>query len=158
MKKFDYSLNYEEFDLCKYLELYIVGWGEQGVLMVEFYKSEILFYWCFKIFEIVIELLEKIYELFLEYKKKDDFVGMDMVCKFLQMGYIWVWCYMNYKGGCKYLKEDGLIFFYQNDKVKVEVVVIFKVQWEIVKIDLDYIEMKKQYWEKYEFENEQMFG
>ncbi len=31
MKKFDYSLNYEELDLRKHPELYTVGRGEQGV-------------------------------------------------------------------------------------------------------------------------------
>lgn len=33
MKKFDYSLNYDELDLRKHPELYTVGRGEQGVLM-----------------------------------------------------------------------------------------------------------------------------
>ena len=39
MKQFDYSLNYEELDLRKQPELYTVGRGEQGVLMVEPYKA-----------------------------------------------------------------------------------------------------------------------
>lgn len=73
MKKFDYRLNYEELDLRKHPELYTVGRGEQGVLMVEPYKSEILPYWRFKTPEIATESSEKIYELFLEYKKKEGF-------------------------------------------------------------------------------------
>ncbi|MFK0525188.1 DUF4385 domain-containing protein [Paenibacillus illinoisensis] len=153
MKKFDYSLNYEELDLRKHPELYAVGRGEQGVLMVEPYKSEILPYWRFKTPEIATESSEKIYELFLEYKKKDDFVGMDMARKFLQMGYTRARRYTNHKGGRKYSKEDGSILPYQNDKVKAEAAAIFKAQWEIAKTDPDYIEMKKQHREKYESEN-----
>lgn len=55
MKKFDYRLNYEELDLRKQPELYTVGRGEQGVLMVEPYKSEILPHWWFKTPEIATE-------------------------------------------------------------------------------------------------------
>ena len=150
MKKFDYSLNYEEFDLRKHPELYTVGRGEQGVLMVEPYKGEILPHWRFKTPEIATESSEKIYELFLEYKKKGDFVGMDMARKFLQMGYTRARRYTNHKGGRKYSKKDGSILPYQNDKVKAEAAAIFKAQWEIVKTDPDYVRMKKEHREKYE--------
>lgn len=101
-EKFDYSLNYDELDLRKHPELYTVGRGEQGVLMVEPYKGEILPHWRFKTPEIATESSEKIYELFLEYKKKGDFVGMDMARKFLQMGYTRARRYTNHKGGRKY--------------------------------------------------------
>ena len=46
--KFDYSLDYKNLDLKKHPVLYRTGLGEQGVLMVEPYKSEILPYWKFK--------------------------------------------------------------------------------------------------------------
>jgi hypothetical protein len=153
MKKFDYSLNYEELDLRKQPELYTVGRGEQGVLMVEPYKSEILPYWRFKTPEIATESSEKIYELFLEYKKKGDFVGMDMARKFLQMGYTRARRYTNHKGGRKYSEEDGSILPYQNDEVKAEAAAIFKAQWEVAKKDEDYIQMKKHHREKYESES-----
>ncbi len=84
--KFDYSLDYKNLDLRKNPELYRVGIGEQGVLLVEPYKSEILPHWRFKTPEIAEESSEKIYELFLEYKNQKDFIGMDMARKFLQMG------------------------------------------------------------------------
>ncbi|MDT9721830.1 DUF4385 domain-containing protein [Paenibacillus sp. ClWae2A] len=152
MKKFDYSLNYGELDLRKHPELYTVGRGEQGVLMVEPYKGEILPHWRFKTPEIATESSEKIYELFLEYKKKGDFVGMDMARKFLQMGYTRARRYTNHKGGRKYSMEDGSILPYQNDKVKAEAAAIFKAQWEIAKTDPDYVKMKKEHREKYESE------
>ncbi|EAM8910367.1 DUF4385 family protein, partial [Salmonella enterica] len=84
---------------------------------------------------------------------KDDFVGMDMARKFLQMGYTRARRYTNHKGGRKYSKEDGSILPYQNDEVKAESAAIFKAQWEIAKTDPDYVKMKKEHREKYESEN-----
>ena len=83
---FDYELDYKNLDLRKHPELYKVARGEQGVLLVEPYKGEILPYWRFKTPEIAKESAEKIYELFEDYRENDDFVGMDMARKFIQMG------------------------------------------------------------------------
>ncbi|MDQ1210611.1 hypothetical protein QE380_003534 [Acinetobacter baylyi] len=44
---FDYSLDFKEIDFRKKPELYRIGKGEQGVLLVEPYKSEILPFWRF---------------------------------------------------------------------------------------------------------------
>ena len=44
---FDYSLDFEKIDFRKRPELYRIGRGEQGVLSVEPYKSEILPHWRF---------------------------------------------------------------------------------------------------------------
>lgn len=54
------------------------GKGEQGVLMVQPYKNEILPHWRFKTPDIARESSQKIYQMFLDYKSNDDFVGMDM--------------------------------------------------------------------------------
>jgi hypothetical protein len=45
---FDYSLDFKSIDFRTAPELYRVGKGGQGVLLVEPYKSEILPYWRFK--------------------------------------------------------------------------------------------------------------
>ena len=76
-KTFNYHQDFKKIDFRKHPELYEVGRGEQGVLMVEPYKSEILPYWKFKTVAIAEKSARKIYTLFLEYKKKKDFVGMD---------------------------------------------------------------------------------
>lgn len=101
-RKFDYSLDYKNLDLRKNPELYRVGKGEQGVLLVEPYKSEILPHWRFKTPAIARASSAKIYELFLEYKKREDFVGMDMARKFLQMGVTRARRYANHPSGQKY--------------------------------------------------------
>jgi hypothetical protein len=67
--------------------LYRVGRGEQGVLLVEPYKSELLPLWRFRAPTIALESAQTIYEMFLADKAAGDFVGMDMARKFLQMGY-----------------------------------------------------------------------
>jgi hypothetical protein len=45
---FYYSLDFENIDLREQQHLYRVGKGEQGVLGVEPYKSELLPYWRFR--------------------------------------------------------------------------------------------------------------
>jgi hypothetical protein len=87
MKEFDYSLDFKALDFCQHPELYRIGRGEQGVLLVEPYKSEILPDWKFKTPDMARQSADKIYSLFLQYKAQGDFVGMDMARKFLQMGY-----------------------------------------------------------------------
>ena len=86
-------------------ELYKVGRGEQGVLIVEPYKSEIVPHWRFKTPDIATESSKIIYKMFLAYLKNDEFVGADMARKFLQMGFTRARRYTNYKGGKKYNKH-----------------------------------------------------
>lgn len=106
MKLFDYSLDYKNLNLRAHPELYRVGRGEQGVLLVEPYKSELLPLWRFKTPEIAKKSAQKIYEKFLYYKTVKDFVGMDMARKFLQMGYTRSRRYANHKSGRKYSTEN----------------------------------------------------
>ena len=95
----DYTLDFKNIDFRQYPELYQVGKGEQGVLLVEPYKSEILPYWRFKNPEIARESSQKIYEMFLAYLEQDDFIGADMARKFIQMGYTRSRRYANHKSG-----------------------------------------------------------
>lgn len=139
---FDYDLDFDNINFREQPELYRVGRGEQGVLMVEPYKGEILPHWRFKTPDIAEESSEKIYKMFLEYKKKDDFVGMDMARKFLQMGYTRARRYANYKGGKKYDK-DGDINERNIDDQKAESAAIFEKKWILAREDEDYLKLKK---------------
>ncbi|UYG93508.1 MULTISPECIES: DUF4385 domain-containing protein [Bacillaceae] len=145
---FDYDLDFDTIDFRKNPELYRVGRGEQGVLLVEPYKSEILKYWRFKTPEIAEESSYKIYQMFLDYKEKEDFVGMDMARKFLQMGYTRARRYTNYKGGKKY-DENGKVNERQNDPVKAESASIFMEKWKLAREDQDYLKRKKEHQKKY---------
>ncbi|MED4127645.1 MULTISPECIES: DUF4385 domain-containing protein [Shouchella] len=129
-------------------EKYLVGRGEQGVLMVEPYKSEILPHWRFKTPDIAKASAEKIYEQFLQYQKEEDFVGMDMARKFLQMGYTRARRYANYPGGKKY-DQDGHLNKRDIDEEKAKAARYFEEKWKIVREDKDYLNMKKQHQDRY---------
>ncbi|UJF16275.1 DUF4385 domain-containing protein [Jeotgalibaca sp. MA1X17-3] len=145
---FDYDLDFETINFRERPELYRVGRGEQGVLLVEPYKSEILPHWRFKTPEIAKESSEKIYQMFLDYKEKDDFVGMDMARKFIQMGYTRSRRYANHKSGRKYDK-DGKVKERELDPEKAESAAIFMIKWKTVREDEDYLKLKKAHQKKY---------
>lgn len=145
---FDYKMDFEQIDFRKNPEKYRVGIGEQGVLLVEPYKSEILPHWRFRTPEIAKESSEKIYQLYLEYKKKGDFPGMDMSRKFIQMGYTRARRYANYKGGRKY-DDDGEVKERTLDEEKAESARIFKEKWNLIREDQKYLELKKAHQKKY---------
>ncbi len=149
--KFDYSLDYKNLDLRKNPELYRVGKGEQGVLMVEPYRTEIVPHWRFKTPEIARESSTKIYEMFLEYKRQKDFVGMDMARKFLQMGITRARRYANHPSGRKYKKGTREeIPVGEIDEEKAESARIFQEQYYLAKNDATYQKMLKEHKEKYE--------
>ena len=141
MQKFDYNLDFKTIDFRQHPEIYRVGKGEQGVLLVEPYKSEILPYWKFRTPEIARQSATEIYNLFLKYKEQKDFVGMDMARKFLQMGYTRSRRYANHKSGRKYAKESKLILPRQEDPIKAESAKIFYEFWQLAKTDLEYLVM-----------------
>ncbi len=101
--KFDYTLDFEQINFRERPELYRVGRGEQGVLLVEPYKSEILPHWRFKTPEAARASAAKIFELYEGYKAAADFVGMDMARKYLQMGWTRSMRYANHRTGKKYV-------------------------------------------------------
>ncbi len=102
MQAFDYDLDFENTNFREHPELYRIGRGEQGVLLVEPYKGEILPHWRFRTPEIARQSSEEIYRLFCQYRDTGDFVGMDMARKFLQMGYTRARRYANHPSGRKY--------------------------------------------------------
>lgn len=160
-RAFNYDLDYRSLNLREQPELYRVGKGEMGVLLVRPYKDEILPYWKFKTPEIARESSEKIYQLFLDYKKKGDFIGMDMSRKFLQMGYTRARRYANHRTGQKY---DGPVpddkkgqsgahgraqLPRDEDPVKAESARIFYGKYLEAREDEEYKKLKKAWQEKY---------
>ena len=158
-KAFDYGLDYRALDLRAHPELYRVGRGEQGVLLVQPYKGEILPHWKFATPGAARKSSEEIFALYEGYKRAGDFVGMDMARKFLQMGYTRARRYANHAGGKKY---DGPVPADQKgrsgahgraelprtdqpDPDKVEAAKIFKAKWDEVKADPDYQRMTREF-------------
>ncbi|TVY53722.1 hypothetical protein LCER1_G006455, partial [Lachnellula cervina] len=65
---------------------YHIARGEQGVLTYEPYKSHLLPHWRFRTPQIARTSAETLYQHFLSFYEQEDFVGMDMARKFMQMG------------------------------------------------------------------------
>lgn len=163
MAKFNYDLDFKAIDFRQHPELYRVGRGEQGVLLVEPYKSEILPHWRFKNPEVATKSSEKIYQMFIEYLDKDDFVGADMARKFIQMGYTRSRRYANHKSGKKYhtnpQKAESKsaekearkeVLPLDIDPVKARSAEIFKAKWQQAKANEKYQQLMQQHKEKYE--------
>jgi hypothetical protein len=148
MKPFDYNQDFATIDFRAHPERYQVGKGEQGVLLVEPYKSEILPHWRFKTPDVARESAEKIYELFLRYKADGDFVGMDMARKYLQMGYTRARRYANHKTGRKY-DDDGAVLPREQDPLKAQSAAIFYQFYLQAREDADYKGMKRAHQAQY---------
>lgn len=142
-----YADAYRNTDFRKYPERYHIGKGEQGVLMAEPYKSEILPYWKFATPQKAEKSAKKIYALFLDYKKKEDFVGMDMSRKFLQMGFTRSRRYANHSTGRKY-DANGVVKAQDagsEDSDKAESAQIFYSFYLKAKDDEGYKQMKVEH-------------
>ena len=109
MKEFDYSIDYKNILFQPNDKRYRIGRGEQGVLLVRPYTNDICKHWRFKTLEEAKISSQKIFDLYLGYRIKKDFVGMDMCRKFLEMGFTRSRRYANHRDGKKYDKEGNII-------------------------------------------------
>ena len=133
------SYPYDGVDLRKHPEAYRIGRGEQGVFHAEPYKSELLPLWTFKTEEVARGSAEAIYERFLGYRDEEDFVGMDVARKFLQMGYTRSRRYAKYVGGKKSCPREEL------DAEKQRAAEIFREKWRADAEDEEYLRLKEGY-------------
>ncbi|MBA2755565.1 MAG: DUF4385 domain-containing protein [Chloroflexia bacterium] len=139
---FDYSLDFATIDFRERPDLYRVGKGEQGVLSVEPYKSEILHHWRFKTPAIARESADTIWAMFEAYRERGDFVGMDMARKFLQMGVTRSRRYANHKSGRKWSPDHSEVLPPDIDPVKAECARIFFERYERARDDETYQRMR----------------
>jgi hypothetical protein len=146
---FDYSLDYAHLDLRAHPELYRVGKGEQGVLMVEPYKSELVPLWRFKTRAIAEESSRALYAMYQRYQAQGDFVGMDMARKFIQMGYTRARRYTNHPGGRKYDPVTGAELPRGNDPEKAAAARVFKEVWDRIRADEAYVSARDAHIERY---------
>ena len=142
---FDYSLDFKKIDFRKRPELYRIGKGEQGVLLVRPYKSEILPHWRFKTVSEAKESSTKIYKMFLAYIRAKDFPGADMARKFLQMGWTRARRYANHKGGRKYDKKTGKGLARVEDKEKAASAAIFYKKYVTAREHPQYLRLRKRH-------------
>jgi len=153
---------YRDIDFRRHPAKYRIGRGEMGVLTAEPYKSELLPHWRFATPENAHESADVIFRMFEEYKRQQDFVGMDMARKFRQMGYTRSRRYANHKAGKKYdgpvpANKKGVSGAHgraelprnTEDPVKAESARIFQAAYEKAKNDAEYLRLKAMHKEKY---------
>jgi hypothetical protein len=131
-------------DYRKHPERYVIGRGEQGVLTVEPYKSELLPLWRFATPEAAKKSARALYAKFVAYGRAGDFVGMDMARKFIQMGWTRSRHYANHASGRKY---DGrrreLPRFV--DSTKAASAEIFRVYYDKARLNRTYARLRERF-------------
>jgi len=149
MKEFDYDLNYKELDFTdeETRKLYRIGRGEQGVLLVRPYTNDICAHWRFKTPEIAVESSNKIFAMYLDYRDEEDFIGMDMCRKFLEMGFTRSRRYANHRTGKKY-DDEGKVRPQEPDHATCDFAKsakVFKKVRDIVAKSDTYVKMRKEW-------------
>ena len=109
MVEFDYKLDYKNTLFRPNDRRYRIGRGEQGVLLVRPYTDVICKHWRFKTLKEAKVSSQKILNIFLYFRAKRDFIGMDMARKFLEMGFTRARRYANHNSGRKYDKNGYVI-------------------------------------------------
>jgi hypothetical protein len=149
MQQFDYTVDFARTDFRKRPELYRIGRGEQGVLLVEPYKSEILPHWRFKTPAIAQKSSAKILRMFRTYLKANDFVGADMARKFLQMGWTRARRYANHKSGRKYDPKSKKQLPRESDATKAAAASIFYARYVEARENPTYRRLKQAHLDRY---------
>ena len=151
MKEFDYNIDYKNIMFTPNDRRYRIGRGEQGVLLVRPYTDDICKHWRFKTPEEAVVSSIKILHMYHTYKVEEDFVGMDMCRKFLEMGFTRARRYANHKDGKKY-DAEGNVKPQEPDALtspKAKSARIFKEVRDKVTSDSVYQNMRKL-WREYE--------
>jgi len=149
MKEFDYDLDYKSLDFTnsETRKLYRIGRGEQGVLLVRPYTEDICQHWRFKDVPTANKSSHKIYQMFCNYRRQKDFIGMDMARKFLEMGHTRARRYANHSSGKKY-DSSGKIRPQESDwrtSEKARAAKVFKVVRDKAAYDPTYQQMRKEW-------------
>jgi hypothetical protein len=147
---FNYSLDFTAINFRRRPDLYRIGKGEQGELLVEPYKSEILPHWRFKTVAEARKSSARIFKLFLAYLKAGDFPGADMARKFLQMGWTRARRYANHRGGRKYDANTGKLLPRTNDTEKAAAAAVFYERYVAARQHPEYLRQKQRHQEQYE--------
>ena len=150
MLEFCYELPYEDLDFTDpdTRQLYRIGRGEQGVLLVRPYTNDICAHWRFVDEATARDSSATIYQMFLGFKTKRDFIGMDMARKFLEMGFTRARRYANHSSGRKYYQGTRKVRPQNKDwrtNTKAKSAAIFKEVRDKVAYDPTYKEMRKEW-------------
>ena len=147
MIEFDYDLDYKNILFKPNDRRYRIGRGEQGVLLVRPYTNDICKHWRFKTPSDALVSSTIILHMYHTYKDVEDFVGMDMCRKFLEMGFTRARRYANHRSGRKY-DSEGNVRPQEKDALtnkKAESAKIFRYYRKSLTSDPTYIIMRKEW-------------
>ena len=149
MLEFCYELPYEDLDFTdeETRKLYRIGRGEQGVLLVRPNTNDICAHWRFVDEAAARNSSAEIYSMFLGFKTKGDFIGMDMARKFLEMGFTRARRYANHSSGRKYDEVSGAVRPQEKDwrtNEKSKAAAVFKKVRDLAAYDETYKEMRRE--------------
>ncbi len=88
--------------------------------------------------------------MFLDYRAEDDFVGMDMARKFLQMGYTRARRYAKHKSGRKYAPGTRDLLPHEEDRAKAQSAKMFYQKWKKAREDKKYLQLRSRHRKLYE--------
>ena len=117
------------------------------MLLVRPYTNDICSHWRFVNETIARKSADKIYSMFCDYKDEQDFIGMDMARKFLEMGFTRSRRYANHPSGQKYAK-DGSVRPQSPDALhceKSKSARVFKQMRDKAAYDEKYVTMRKEW-------------
>lgn len=137
-----------DIDFAAHPEAYRIQPNEKGVFKVEPYKSALLRHWQFKDEAAAQAAVRALCNRYAVYRRRQDAVGMDMVRKYLRMGFTRAMRYAKYPGGQKY-RDDGTARDPQQwaDAAKRRAAVVFRDAWQAVLDDDAYQERKAHHME-----------
>ena len=122
---------------------YRIGRGEEGVLTLEPWKSELLPLWHFATPALARRSCADLWKRFMRYGRAGDFPGMDMARKFLQMGLTRATRYARHASG-RIHGESGRLPE-QLDAEKAESAAIFRAAWERARKNPTYLRLKRDW-------------
>ena len=134
---------FDGIDLRARPECYAIGRGEYGLFHAEPYRSELLPRWAFRTPAVAAESIEGLRERYEAYAAADDFVGMDVARKYLQMGWTRARRYAKYPGGRKYEPDGSIREVGEEDPVKAESARLFRAALDEVLADGRYRRAKE---------------
>jgi hypothetical protein len=115
--------------------------------LVRPYTNDICAHWRFVDENTARKSAAKIYSMFNDYGRRQDFIGMDMARKFLEMGFTRARRYANHSSGRKYA-EDGKVRPQEVDwktNEKAKAAAVFKEIRDKAAYDPKYQQMRKQW-------------
>ena len=134
---------FDGIDLRQNPLAYAIGRGEYGLFHAEPYRSELLPLWAFRTPEVATTSIAAIRQKFEAYAAVDDFVGMDVARKYMQMGWTRARRYARHPGGRKYVEQGQELPLGPEDPTKAESARLFREALDHLLRDPRYREARK---------------